>query len=375
PTPPTSTSTAATSASGQSRLLIKRRRGDELPVNLNPPQGTAPLQDATAAIPDAGSSTVSPSMGPTTVTTTSEIRSGLMIKRQRPLPVVGGSTATPQESVASSSAQEAKPHTVTLQRKRVTTVTDLESKPVSPPTGATASGTEATTSPASTATDSTVAEPASKVLPHGQKRRHETTESVQESITIVSTPGPGDADEMEDITTPEPTHENMDVEETPAVKRSRPNSHVVIAEIPGETSSSGVREESAAPGTPGQLGDYEDGAIEEEAADASETAVTATTTVPPAEAVDSTETKGAEEEEHRHQEAAPETRTDHPLEEDLEEGLETSYGTPGAADVTEFEEVDVHTPHAQEEEEGDLELEMDEHRAHEGDADASESAA
>jgi hypothetical protein len=63
------------------------------------------------------------------------------------------------------------------------------------------------------------------------------------------------------------------------------------------------------------------------------------------------------------------------LEEDLEEGLETGYGTPGAADVTDFEEVEVHTPHVHEEEEGDLGLEIEEHREHEGgDADAPESA-
>ncbi|KAI7817780.1 hypothetical protein BC939DRAFT_316424 [Gamsiella multidivaricata] len=361
---------ASTPASVQpSRLLIKRRREEELPGDLNHPQSTSPSLDATAV--EGGSVTGSPSMGPTSVIVTPDSKTPpMVIKRQRQLPVVVSATTSTQETSTSvPAASETKSGTVTIQRRRVISTTDsTEAQPGSAP-ASTPDVTVTTTPPTSAA-----AEPTAKTSPHGQKRRLETTETVQESITIVSTPGPTDVEE--DVSTPEPSHENMsmEVDDAPPVKRVRPSStggssSVVITELPDEApSSSNAQEELAAPE---QFLDYEEGEMEDEAANANVDVATAET----AGAEPAQKEEQQEEDHHTQEETVQQgSGADHEVEDELE-GLDSTYETPGATDVIVFEDVEVQAPHAQDDEEVELELGLDEQREHEGEGDGSESAA
>ncbi|KAF8977576.1 hypothetical protein BGZ46_007267 [Entomortierella lignicola] len=369
PAPASTTTTAtpaqATPPTGQtSRLVIKRRREDELPGNLNQPQTPSPSLTATAV--ETGPASGSPSVGPTPVVSGNEQKS-MIIKRQRQLPVVEPTTA-PAEVAEGSPGAEVKIQTVHILRNRVVTTTDSSTtQSPSPPTGATIVVAEQDATSSAT-TGTSAVEPSSKA-PHGHKRRHETTESIQENITIVSTPGPTDLEETEEGSALDQSNEymSMDVDDVPPVKRVRPSSHVVITELPDEsTLSAETVEETGAPGTPGHLTDFDEGDVEDESADAPSTV----TITAPAEGGEAKATEGGEtkatEEEHHQPETSHETSADQALEEELEEGLEVSFGTPGPADVTGFEDV---------EEEGELDLDMDEHREHEGGAEASESSA
>ncbi|KAG0230395.1 hypothetical protein BGX31_005854 [Mortierella sp. GBA43] len=331
---PASTPAAPANAAAKqsSRLVIKRPREDELPVNLNPALDTT----------EGGSKAGSPSMGPTTVTVGQETRTGpTIIKRQRPLPVVEGSTVSAQEPTTTTAPQAPR-----FQRKRAPSVQEgTESQPTTAKPAA--AGSEATA-------DSTAEESAGKAATHGhgKKRRHEI-ESGQETIAIVSTPGPGDIEEPEDVPAPSEPHAGsmaMDVDEAPPVKRSRPDSH---GDTPGEPSE--AREE-AAPETPGQL-DYEDAEVEDMTSGAADAATVATPAAEPASEV-------------RSEEAGHVSPT-----QQSQDFLGATLVSPGLGDVTEFEEVEAQTPQPHEEEEGDLDLEIEEHREHEGEADASESAA
>ncbi|KAF9915750.1 hypothetical protein BX616_005476 [Lobosporangium transversale] len=389
PTPPTVTTASPassapsapvlTSSSGQSsRLLIKRRREEELPGNLSQSQNSSPSIPATSVMPGAANSSTAASTMP------EQKSSSMLIKRQRPLPVVEAPTAITSTPETNESAPIEKTQTVTIQRKRVVSTSDTaETRPASPPTGATVVVTEPSTSPAPADVAQSQSQPQSQSevilktsLPHGQKRRHETIESVQESITIVSTPGPTDLEDTEDLSAQEGSHENMamDVDDIPPVKRPRPSSETVITELPDEgtiaaetSEESGITVpvESVAPGTPGPLTDFEEGEVEDDTEAAMDTNIT-----------EGSEAKtGGEEEHHAPQESAVETGAEHALEDELEEGLDTTYGTPGP--TTSLEDVDIQTPQGNEvEEEGDLDLDLDEQREHDGDgdADASESA-
>lgn len=146
-------------------------REDELLVNFNPPQE--------AATTEAGSGMANPSMGSKAVTTVPEAKAVLIIKRRRQLLVVEGSTvaAVQETNVNTAVPQDSKPHGVAIQRKRV----------VQAGTGVTENQAVITKAPAAGSqamTDTTAAEPGNKALHHGQRRRDETTESVQENIAI-----------------------------------------------------------------------------------------------------------------------------------------------------------------------------------------------
>ncbi|KAI1306753.1 hypothetical protein EDD11_004679 [Mortierella claussenii] len=391
---------ATTAVSGQpSRLLIKRRREEELPGQINPSQSSSPSLSATTVVASTGSGSASPSMGPTAVVAAPEQKSSpMIIKRQRQLPMVEAPVVTTPETTEGTAVAESKPQTITIQRKRVVSTSDTtETQLASPPTGASAVITEPTTSLAPA--DVLQAETSPKTSPHGQKRRHETTESVQESITIVSTPGPTDVDEVEESSTPEPSQETMvmDVDDVPPVKRARPSSHVVITELPEESTSTPteITEDtpatstsaptsalaSVAPGTPGPLTDFEEGEIDVETSEALATTTTTDTSVNHKSTAENEVKKLAGEGESEAQEAVADgAAADTVLEEELEESLDPSYDATGAVEVTEgFEDVDVHTPQGheavEEEGEGDLDLDLDEHREHEGDGEASESVA
>ncbi|KAG0313444.1 hypothetical protein BGZ99_008891 [Dissophora globulifera] len=379
-TPAATPAAAAPTSLGQQpqRLLIKRRREDELPGQLGQAQGL-PSQDTSH---EAGAGTTSPSMGPTSVTaTTPESKPAhSIIKRQRQLPVVEGSSLSSPE-LSSPPTSETRAHTVTIQRSRVASASDaIEVPPTSSPfTGASSVvAVETTTTTNTMETTTTEPEPTTRTSPHGQKRRHETTESsVQEVIAIVSTPGPTDLED--EVSTPEASHEimSMDVDDVPPVKRVRPGSHVVITELAEEAPSSTDAAEEA-----GQLTDFEEGEMEEGAAT---TSADMEGTEAGINNNNGSDAKAAEEEEEEEPQgnggdthAATEGAED-VLEEELEEGLENAYGTPGTGDVATFDEVEVHTPQAQDEEEGELDLDLDEQREHEahhqGDAEAPESGA
>ncbi|KAG0022113.1 hypothetical protein BGZ80_001042 [Entomortierella chlamydospora] len=352
PTPTQATPSAPTQTS---RLLIKRRREDELPGNLKQPPGSSPSLTATTV--EAGLASGSPSVGPTPVVSTQEQKSSpMIIKRQRQLPVVEPAVVPVPEVAESTSTSETKTQTVHIQRNRLISATD-------------SSAIQSTSRPTSTTTvvtepdSASSTENGSKTSPHGQKRRHETTEGIQENIAIVSTPGPGDLEETEESSTVEhpSEHMSMDVDDVPPVKRARP-SQVAVTELPEEaTPSAEAAEDVAAPETPGHLTDFDEGEVEEETTDTTGAAAVTGVSAP----VGTGEAKAAEEDQHQ-REPAQETGADHALVEELDEGLEVSYGTPGTTDVAGFEDV---------EEEGELDLDMDEQREHEGGAEASESSA
>ncbi|KAF9424170.1 hypothetical protein BGZ94_008065 [Podila epigama] len=251
PTLPASPALTANPSRGR---MIKRRREDELPSNI--PQASA-SQDSGAPGSPALPST--PTMPETTfatnVTDTSATKSPSIIKRQRQLPVVG-QTATGS-----------------IQRTQTTTTMVAGSSPTAgSPSGITESPgqTMTTTSTIAAATSTTTTTVSS--TPHGQKRRLEATETVQESITIVSTPNPADLEDMEETPATENGDEAtaMDVDDVPPVKRIRPTSEVVITEVADEPSVSPVAE---LPATPGALDEDEDeeGALQEENANQGET--------------------------------------------------------------------------------------------------------
>jgi hypothetical protein len=207
-------------------------------------------------------------------------------------------------------------------------------------------------------------------VPHGQKRRHEATESIQENITVVSTPNPSDLEELEEVLTPETAQESsaMDVDEVPPVKRQRPSSQVTVTEIEEEHPAS-PKESSAIPAmptTPGPMTDLEDTDIEENGADLT---TTATGEVEPE---GSAETKAVDED-------VPEmsgnaTGADHSLEEDLDEGLEGGFEAGATADLgAEEEEEEVHTPQGTYAEEGELDLDLEGHRDQDPEGEGSES--
>ncbi|KAF9922276.1 hypothetical protein FBU30_007622 [Linnemannia zychae] len=356
----TTTATPSSTPSAQTgpaqRLLIKRRREDELP--------SATQMTATA---DSPSGTSSP-IAETTVTPPAYESKPMVIKRQRPLPVVEGSSS-PVLS-ASISPSEPKLAATVVQRKHVSSTVDAaESHTAQGVTTHEVHSEAETTSHIEVSTTEIISTP-TQASPHGQKRRHEATESVHENITVVSTPNPTDLEEVE-VLTPEPSHEStaMDVDEIPPVKRQKPISHVVVTEIEDEHSTS-LNDSSATaalPTTPGPMTDLEDGDIEDHTADMTTTA----TTTGGVEADGSGENKPVEEE--LPELAGNNSGTDHPLEEDLDEDLEGGFEAGASTDLG-GEEEEVHTPQGTYEE-GELNLDLEGHRDQDPEGEGSESTA
>lgn len=218
-------------------------------------------------------------------------------------------------------------------------------------------------------TTETLTAPSSSV-PHGQKRRHEATESVQENITVVSTPNPSDLEELEEVLTPEVAQEStaMDVDEVPPVKRQRPSSQVTVTEIEEEHPASPKESTAttALPTTPGPMTDLEDTDIEEHG---TELTTTATGEI---ESGGSAETKAVDEDVPEMSTGAT-TAADHSLEEDLDEGLEGGFKAGAATDLGAEEEEEVHTPQGTYAEEGELDLDLEGHRDQDHEGEGSES--
>ncbi|KAG0345560.1 hypothetical protein BG004_003584 [Podila humilis] len=285
--PVTSASVTATTPAGVPALasnpsrgrMIKRRKEGELPL-VNP--ATANLTQDTdipgGAAPPASTGT----------TATGSIAAPSPLVKREPAPTETQSSTTP----------------ATLSKDAKTTGV---STMVSTTVAAVSSSTTTSTS-----------------TPHGQKRRLEATETVQENITIVSTPNPADLEYMDDVApgTQQAESTAMDVDEAPPVKRIRPTSHVVITEIPEEqTVSPPVADLPTTPGASEAQEEYEEevnGATEqvapEEGASAEDGEVTDETQVQEAES--STDAVVAESEESQ---AVNESAEPH-LEEDVEEG-------------------------------------------------------
>ncbi|KAG0017139.1 hypothetical protein BGZ82_000837, partial [Podila clonocystis] len=378
--PPAATPAPATPAltTNPSRgRMIKRRREDELPTGIpqaNPAQGSTPTQDAP---PPA--TTATPPVADTNAKTIS------LIKRQRPLPVI-----EPQQAQVAA-----------VQRVQTTTVT--ESSPTASPGADSLVNTTTITSSVTAVNSSTTTS-----SPHGQKRRLEATESVQENITIVSTPNPADLEDMDETPTTEQEESSaMDVDDAPPVKRIRPTSHVVITEVPEDSNAD-------LPGTPGahleedeedttiheepsaQDDVQEEGEMPEELQSEAETSNDATISAPEASVTEPEETatssieeqdsrdleEEGEEGEHiegdleaeqdAQESSAQEPAQEPAQEEDLGMAVDAGYDTPDP--LMADEDFDVQTPlggHDDEEEEGeeagDFELEMDahQHRGHE----------
>ncbi|KAF9575471.1 hypothetical protein EC968_003076 [Mortierella alpina] len=388
PTAASTPSTAASTAGQSSRLLLRRRKESELATNVEQPAGVTPMGAAsTEATPGAGS----PSMRPTLVGTTSatETRTApISIKRQRALPVVEN---TP-EGVPATKSQ-----TITLQRKLVTTIADSsEALPASPPTDAVMTvdpTADSSSTPGSPSTDN-----ATKTsVPHGQKRRLDASQTVQESITIVSTPNPMDIDEgelAEDVSTPEATpaasKEDVDV---PPAKKMRPTSHVTVTEVTEVPEESGV-ESSLQSSTELEEGEMEDETMHDQdhQADASE-AKSLEEDVEQQEQQEQHEQHEQQEQQEQTEqpeqpeqpdqleqadqpdqpepsqpEAAQNLAMDHSLEDELDEGVDATYGTPGATELTGEDDEDVQG----DVEEGDLEAELEpEHDEDSADAEAA----
>ncbi|KAF9291277.1 hypothetical protein BGZ68_004593 [Mortierella alpina] len=384
----TSTPSTAASAAGQSsRLLIRRRKESELAANAEQPAGTT-SQGATST--EVTSGIGSPSMSPTVVgTTTAAETRPISIKRQRPLPVVEN---TPEGAAAT------KPQTITLQRKMVTTISDTtEALPASPPTDTVM--TVDPTADQSPAPGSPPTDTATKTsVPHGQKRRLDASQTVQESITIVSTPNPMDIDEgdlAEGVSTPEATPAaSKEDEDVPPAKKMRPTSHVIVTEV------TEVPDESGAESSLQSSAELEEGEMEDEAMHDQD------------DQADASEAKLLEEDEHQEQqeqqeqqepqeqqeqseqpeqpeqpdqleqadqpeqpeqqqpEAAQSLAMDHSLEDELDEGVDGTYGTPGATELTGDDDEDVQG----DVEEGDLEPELDVQAEHEEDSADAEAA-
>ncbi|KAF9550513.1 hypothetical protein EC957_000187 [Mortierella hygrophila] len=367
PSTPAPTPVAPTSApiGGQASrpVLIKRRREDDLPANLS----QAVTTPATTTSPDAASETSSPA-GDSGATFAAPEAKAMLLKRQRPLPVVE-STSSPT-SPAVTSPSEPKAQAVNIQRKRVTSVVDTsESQTVQETIAHEAHGETETITHTEVSTTETLTTPLSAV-PHGQKRRHEATESVQENITVVSTPNPSDLEELEEVLTPDAVQEStaMDVDEVPPVKRQRPSSQVTVTEIEDEHPAS-PKESSATtalPTTPGPMTDLEDTDIEEHGA---ELTTTATGEV---ESDGSADTKAVDEDVPE-MSANATTAADHSLEEDLDEGLEGGFEAGATTDLGAEEEEEVHTPQGTYAEEGELDLDLEGHRDQDPEGEGSES--
>ncbi|KAF9290373.1 hypothetical protein BGZ88_007372 [Linnemannia elongata] len=344
-------------------VLIKRRREDDLPANLPQPAATP----VTTTTPDAASGTSSP-VGDSGATSAAPEAKAMLLKRQRPLPVVESALSPTPAAVASPS--EPKTQAVNIQRKRVTSVVDTsQSQTVQGTITHEAHGETETITHTEVSTTETLTAPSSAV-PHGQKRRHEATESVQENITVVSTPNPSDLEELEEVVTPEAAPEStaMDVDEVPPVKRQRPSSQVTVTEIEEEHPAS-PKEPSATtalPTTPGPMTDLEDNDIEEHG---TELTTTATGEV---ELDGSAETKAADEDVSDMSTGAT-TAADHSLEEDLDEGLEGGFEAGATTDLGAEEEEEVHTPQGTYAEEGELDLDLEGHRDQDPEGDVSES--
>ena len=344
-------------------VLIKRRREDDLPANLSQ-SATTP---ATTTMPDAASGTSSPA-GDSGATSAASEAKAMLLKRQRPLPVVESASSPTPAAVTSPS--EPKTQAVNIQRKRVTSVVDtFESQTAQEAITHEAHGETETIAHTEVSTTETLTAPSSAV-PHGQKRRHEATESVQENITVVSTPNPSDLEELEEVLTPEAAQEStaMDVDEVPPVKRQRPSSQVTVHEIEEEHPAS-PKESSATtalPTTPGPMTDLEDTDIEEHG---TELMTTATGEV---ESDGSSETKAVDEDVPE-MTASATTAADHSLEEDLDEGLEGGFEAGATTDLGAEEEEEVHTPQGTYAEEGELDLDLEGHRDQDPEGEGSES--
>ncbi|GJJ72146.1 nucleoprotein TPR [Entomortierella parvispora] len=350
---PAPVTTAPTQPTG--RVVIKRRREDDLPASIAQLQTSTSSQEPKTPEDAAAKS---PSAGPAAVhSAVSETRSSpLVIKRQRALPVVEASASAPV-------APEAR--TVTIQRTRVTSVTDSsETPPASPPTNSTGATVEIAAPSAPNVQQ--------KTAPHGQKRRLQATETVQESITLASTPGPTDTEYIEEVSTPEPSHESMamEVDDTPPVKRLRPSSHVVVTEVTEEEPSAPAAGDL--PTTPGNTTDLEEGEMEE----------VSTSVVP--EVDESAAAEDHHDEAHESVDAdvqQPQQSEDHVVEHEAEEELiqettggdeileeefvdEDNFGESEVHDVTEGEVeeeqalTEVQTPQGQEDE-TELDLDLD----------------
>ncbi|KAG0350070.1 hypothetical protein BG005_010401 [Podila minutissima] len=350
--------TPALTANPSRGRMIKRRREDELPMGIpqaNTAQGSAPTQEAPSS-----TTTATPPVADTNAKTT-------LIKRQRPLPVI-----EPQQVAAVT-----------------------ESSPAAFPSADSPVNTTTITSTVTAVRSSTTSSP------HGQKRRLEATESVQENITIVSTPNPADLEDMDEAPTAEQEESSaMDVDDAPPVKRIRPTSHVVITEV-SEDSNGDL------PGTPGAHLDeeeedttiheepsaqddaQEEGEMPEEPQSEAETSNDASISAPeastgPEEAaassIEEQDSRDLEEEgdegehiegdleaEQDAQESSVQEPAQEPAqEEDLGMAVDAGYGTPDP--LLADEDFDVQTPlggHDDEEDEGeeagDFELDMDAH--------------
>ncbi|KAG0200486.1 hypothetical protein BGX33_010972, partial [Mortierella sp. NVP41] len=361
---------AAPATAGQ-RVQIKRRREDELPANIT----YSPAIPGVPAAHDNASGANSPAAEPAATLAVPEGKA-VVLKRQRQLPVVEGVSApTPAPTPATTaSPSEPKATTVILQRNRVISVVDTaETQLVQETTTTNEAHAEAETT-TTTHTEVLVAETTTAppaALPHGQKRRHEATESIQENITVVSTPGPTDLDEIEEGLTPEAAQEPtaMDVDEVPPVKRQRPASQVVVTEIEDEhpASPKEVPVSAALPTTPGPLADLEDGEMDDHATDLT------TAAAAEADSEGSTESKAGDEE--LPEATANATGVDHTLDEELEEGLEGGFEAGGTTDLGGEEEVEVHTPQGTYVEEGELDLDLEGHRDQDPEGEGSESTA
>ncbi|KAG0268602.1 hypothetical protein DFQ27_006240 [Actinomortierella ambigua] len=299
-TPVTPTADAAT---GARAISIKRRREGELPGRVPSPV-TAAATGATGPTGAAGEASTAAAAAPAAATPAAtaggatdaqDARSPpVMLKRPRARPAsADGTTAAtfaaavpaPGSSAALASAADqtaegTSGHRVTLRRNRVTNL-ESETPPGSPPTSATATMAATTTTTTTVAAAVTEAGTSGEAVdagsktaaPHGLKRRHETSENtVQESITIVSTPGasghPEDVEEeMVDVTVTASSESTaMEVDDVPPVKRLRPSSHVTIEELADENNASAVgtpllqapESGGSAPGTPSQFDTLDD---------------------------------------------------------------------------------------------------------------------
>ena len=355
----TATPAPATPAPTQptGRVVIKRRREDDLPASIAQLQTSNSVQESKAS--DQETATKSPSAGPTVINSAgSETRSSpLVIKRQRPLPVVEAAASTP-------AAPETR--TVTIQRSRVTGVTDSsETPPASPPTNSTGATVEVATPAAPNVPQ--------KTAPHGQKRRLQATETVQESITLASTPGPTETDYIDEVSTPEPSHESMamDVDDAPPVKRLRPSTHVEVTDVTEEDTSASATVDM--PSTPGNTTDLEEGEMEE----VSTPMVTEVEESAPVQEEEQYEVNESVDADAQQQQPSGEHEAEqHEAEQELiqettgsDEVLEEEYvdeehfGESEVHETTEGEveeqQAEVQTPQAHEAEEAELDLDLD----------------